>query len=157
VTGFARSAWVLKGKSRSGESVPDINGLTTVIALGVFCVFGALAPLSSASAEQTASIPMPERPKSFSQTGMASFYSIGGRTASGAKSDPQGMTAAHRRLPFGSRVVVTHLKTGKQVIVTINDRGPFRKGRIIDLSKAAAHRLGITQYGVARVRVTALD
>ncbi|NJM35636.1 MAG: septal ring lytic transglycosylase RlpA family protein [Rhodomicrobium sp.] len=67
------------------------------------------------------------------------------------------MTAAHRHLRFGSRVRVRHLQSGREVTVTINDRGPFRKGRIIDLSRDAARALGMTKQGIARVRITLLD
>jgi len=89
-------------------------------------------------------------------TGMASYYASGTRTASGARFNPGGMTAAHRTLPFGTRVLVTHTATGRSVTVTINDRGPFIKGRIIDLSRGAASALGITSAGVARVSVSVL-
>lgn len=93
----------------------------------------------------------------FSQTGMASYYIPRGRTASGAKADPKGLSAAHRKLPFGTRVRVTHLKSGREVIVTVDDRGPFRGKRIIDISKEAAKALGMTKSGVARVRITRVD
>jgi len=85
--------------------------------------------------------------------GMASYYWEGQRTASGARFNPSAMTAAHRSLPFGTRVLVTHLASGRTVTVTINDRGPFIKGRIIDLSSGAAGVLGIKSAGVARVSV----
>src|SRR5262245_9346699 len=87
-------------------------------------------------------------------TGIASYYSSGTRTASGARFNPGGMTAAHRSLPFGTRVLVTSAATGRSVTVTINDRGPFVKGRIIDLSRGAAQALGITGAGLARVSVS---
>ncbi len=90
-------------------------------------------------------------------TGIASYYSSGTRTASGARFNPSGMTAAHRSLPFGTRVVVTSLATGRTVTVTINDRGPFIKGRIIDLSRGAASALGITGAGLARVQVAVVN
>jgi rare lipoprotein A len=90
------------------------------------------------------------------QEGEASWYGPGfaGRTTSnGEIFDPAEMTAAHRTLPFGTRVRVTNLETGSSVEVRINDRGPFKAGRIIDLSRAAADRIGMLASGVARVRV----
>jgi rare lipoprotein A len=89
-------------------------------------------------------------------TGMASFYWQGQRTATGEHFNPDGMTAAHRTLPFGTRVRVTHLGNGRSVTVRINDRGPFVGGRIIDLSRGAASVLGMQHQGVARVKVTVL-
>jgi rare lipoprotein A (peptidoglycan hydrolase) len=92
-------------------------------------------------------------------SGVASFY--GGRfhgrpTASGVRFDSNAMTAAHRSLPFGTRVRVTHLGNGRSVEVRINDRGPYVGGRIIDLSRGAAGVLGMHGQGVARVNVTVL-
>jgi rare lipoprotein A len=81
----------------------------------------------------------------FAQSGIASVYSTkdsGSRTASGAKLNDGALTAAHRTLPFGSKVRVTNTQNGKSVVVTINDRGPFVRGRIIDLTPAAARSLG---------------
>jgi rare lipoprotein A len=89
--------------------------------------------------------------------GVASYYWQGQRTATGAWFNPSGMTAAHRTLPFGTKVRVTHLGSGRSVVVSINDRGPYIAGRIIDLSKGAAGVLGMHKQGVARVRVTVLD
>jgi rare lipoprotein A len=66
------------------------------------------------------------------------------------------MTAAHRSLPFGTRVRVENLKNGKSIIVRINDRGPFVGGRVIDLTRGAAHRLGFVSKGIERVRLTVL-
>jgi rare lipoprotein A len=87
------------------------------------------------------------------QTGIASVYS-GGRTADGERARPSGMTAAHRSLPFGTLVRVTNDRNGRSVVVRINDRGPFVRGRIIDLMPAAAHALGFS--GLARVTVTVI-
>jgi rare lipoprotein A len=85
------------------------------------------------------------------QRGIASVYSTdsGSRTASGARLNPGAFTAAHRSLPFGSKVRVTNLKNGRSVVVTINDRGPFVRGRIIDLTPAGARALGFS--GLASV------
>ena len=90
------------------------------------------------------------------QTGKASYYRHGNRTASGEHFDPRGYTAAHRTLPFGTRVLVTNLTNGKSVIVRINDRGPHVRGRIIDLSFNAAELVGITSSGVAQVKIVPL-
>lgn len=81
--------------------------------------------------------------KSLAQSGIASVHS-GGRTASGEHAHPQGMTAAHRSLPFGTKVRVTNHRTGRSVVVRINDRGPFVRGRIIDVMPAAARELGFS-------------
>ena len=92
--------------------------------------------------------------------GMASYYSsefAGSRTASGERFDPGAMTAAHRTLAFHSRVVVTNLSNDKEVIVRINDRGPWGKGRIIDISHAAARQIGMDRSGTARVKLELLD
>lgn len=89
-------------------------------------------------------------------TGIASYYWQGQRVASGGWFNPNGMTAAHRTLPFGTKVRVTHLGNGRSVTVTINDRGPFIKGRIIDLSRGAASVIGMTGQGLARVSVDVL-
>jgi rare lipoprotein A len=87
--------------------------------------------------------------RSFS--GMASFYGneSGSKTASGARFNQNAMTAAHRSLPFGTRLRVTH--GGRSVVVTINDRGPFIRGRVLDLSTGAARAVGLTGAGVGRV------
>lgn len=82
----------------------------------------------------------------FAESGVASVYSIksGSRTASGQPLNPSALTAAHRSLPFGTKVRVSNRKNGRSVIVTINDRGPFVRGRIIDVTPAAARELGFS-------------
>lgn len=91
------------------------------------------------------------------QRGRASFYRHGSRTANGERFDPSGMTAAHPSLPFGTRVRVVRPDTGSEVVVRINDRGPFTGGRVIDLAEGAARRLGIIRAGVAPVALYRLD
>ena len=94
-----------------------------------------------------------------SQVGIASLYARmhhGNRTASGQVYRQGELTAAHRTLPFGTRVRVTNLSNHRSVVVTITDRGPFVRGRIIDLSRRAARELGILKAGTARVRVVVL-
>ena len=92
--------------------------------------------------------------------GTASYYGKahhGKRTASGERFNLNALTAAHRTLPFGTRVKVTNLDNGRSVVVRINDRGPFRRGRIIDLSRAAAEQLNMLRSGTAPVRLESLD
>ncbi len=93
------------------------------------------------------------------EVGIASYYDSaheGRATASGERFDPDRLTAAHPTLPFGTRVRVTNLENGRSVVVTITDRGPFHRGRVIDLSERAARRLGFVARGVARVRLDVL-
>ncbi|WP_349253279.1 septal ring lytic transglycosylase RlpA family protein [Bradyrhizobium sp. CB3481] len=93
--------------------------------------------------------------RSFS--GKASYYSyLKRKTASGSSFDRDALTAAHRSLPFGARVRVTATTNNKSVVVRINDRGPWVRGRVLDLSRAAARSLGITDRGVAQVRAEVL-
>ncbi|MGH6777360.1 MAG: septal ring lytic transglycosylase RlpA family protein [Bradyrhizobium sp.] len=82
-------------------------------------------------------------------SGLASYYGSGRRTASGQRFNPHALTCAHRTLPFGTRLLVTH--NGRSVVVTVNDRGPFVHGRVLDLSTAAARAVGLTSAGVGRV------
>ncbi len=94
-----------------------------------------------------------------SVVGEASFYGRrfqGRRTASGERYDMSQLTCAHPTAPFGTRLRVTDLETGRSVVVTVNDRGPFTRGRVVDVSLAAARALGMVERGVARVRVERL-
>jgi rare lipoprotein A len=111
---------------------------TRTTAAGAVALAGAL--LVGASSAQAAG-----------QCGSASWYALYSQTASGEQMDPSELTAAHRTLPFGTKLKVTNQKNGKTVIVRINDRGPFIKGRVIDLSKAAANRLGFVSSGVTSI------
>ena len=89
----------------------------------------------------------------FAETCVASRYGYnGGRTASGERMDPSAMTAAHRTRPFGSHITVTSLSTGRSITVRVNDRGPFVKGRCIDLSTGAADVLGIGGTAMVSLR-----
>ncbi|SDB08280.1 rare lipoprotein A [Pseudomonas sp. NFACC23-1] len=99
-------------------------------------------------------------PHGYDQTGVASYYGArhhGKRTASGERFDQHSLTAAHRQLPFGTRVKITNLSNNDSVVVRINDRGPYSRGRLIDVSREAAEQLGMLRSGTARVRVQALD
>lgn len=103
--------------------------------------------------------PPPPPAAQFQQSGLASVYAQrlhGRRTASGERYDRHAFTAAHRHLPFGTLVKVVNLKNGREVKVRINDRGPYRKGRIIDLSYAAAKQLEMLREGVTHVKINAL-
>lgn len=90
------------------------------------------------------------------QTGKASYYWQDTRTASGERFNPEGLTAAHRKLPFGTWVRAVNLRNGKSVIVRINDRGPYIRGRIIDLSRGAARQIDMIKAGVVPIRVEVL-
>lgn len=104
--------------------------------------------------------PAPDGLAGWRQTGVASWYGDpfhGRRTASGEVYDMERLTAAHQTLPFGTRVRVENLDNGMAVTVRINDRGPFVKGRILDLSRRAARELGMIGSGTARVQITVLE
>lgn len=85
--------------------------------------------------------------------GVASFYTEGTQTASGEKFDTHELTAAHPSLPFGTRLRVTNVATGQSVTVRVNDRGPYVRGRVVDVSHSAAEALGIVDQGVAKVKL----
>jgi rare lipoprotein A len=85
--------------------------------------------------------------------GVASFYTEGVRTASGERLNPNALTAAHPSLPFGTRLRITSVASGRSVVVRVNDRGPFIKGRAVDVSYSAAKELGMTERGVAKVKM----
>jgi rare lipoprotein A len=116
----------------------------TVAALAALCALSGAAHAGQASKSRGTS------------EGMASWYQCCKRTANGEAFKPMGITAAHRTLPFGTRLLVEDTKTGKAIEVRVNDRGPFAKKRIIDLSKGAAMKLGIIGRGHAHVRLTVL-
>jgi rare lipoprotein A len=119
------------------------------VALAVF-LYGCASAHPLATGPMTGPIP---------ETGVASYYAHqhdGRRTASGERFDMRGLTAAHPSLPFGTRVKVTNLDNGRTVVVRINDRGPFLKQRVIDVSYAAAQELGMIARGTARVQIDVL-
>lgn len=94
------------------------------------------------------------------QVGKASWYGgdfHGGRTANGERYDMESLTAAHRTLPFGTQIKVTNLENGQECVVRINNRGPFRQGRILDVSRAAARELGMIGRGIAKVQMQILS
>jgi rare lipoprotein A len=85
--------------------------------------------------------------------GVASFYTEGTETASGEKFDTRELTAAHPTLPFGTKLRVTNMSTGRAVTVRVNDRGPYVAGRVVDVSHSAADALGMVGAGIAKVRL----
>jgi peptidoglycan lytic transglycosylase len=113
------------------------------------------AAASKKTSAQVASRRAPESKDS--SYGLASFYSYDPKTASGEKFDKNELTAAHRTLPFGTRVRVTNVATGQSVTVRVNDRGPFVNGRVVDVSHGAADKLGITGQGVAKVKLEVVE
>ena len=121
----------------------------------------AIIPISPATRETSPRATFPaSSPPTVVEAGLASWYGTkhqGKRTASGEVFDQKKFTAAHRSLPWGSIVKLTNLANGKSVEVRINDRGPFGKGRIIDVSRAAASVLGMVESGVTRVQVELLS
>ena len=117
----------------------------------------------AADSAALAALAVPAEPEEVSgvhlATGTASYYGErfrGRRTASGERFDPDGLTAAHRTLPFGTQLRVVNERTGRSVVVRVTDRGPFHGSRILDLSKAAARRIGMVASGTARVRIEQL-
>jgi rare lipoprotein A len=135
---------------------------------GATVAFAGAALLAACQSLPTPPLPTPPLPTAptgdeqpgFTQVGLASWYGPhfhGKRTANGERFDMNGFTAAHRTLPLNSYVRVVNLATGHSVVVRINDRGPYAPRRIIDLSAKAARDLGMTEDGVARVRIDLLN
>jgi rare lipoprotein A len=124
----------------------------------------AVAALVALSGQSEAHVPTRYRlapsasvvPLTWTEVGWSSWYGSesAGKTASGELYDMNKLTAAHRTLPFDSRIKVTNLRNGREVTVRVNDRGPNVPGRLLDLSKAAAQKLGFIGSGQARVRLT---
>lgn len=112
------------------------------------CAFGL------AIAASTAMVGLASQAEAASQCGKASWYKMGHTTASGERMNAAALAAAHRTLPFGTKVKVENLSNGRSVVVRINDRGPFVGGRVIDLTQGAAQKIGMINSGVAKVKVT---
>jgi rare lipoprotein A len=110
------------------------NSQTALVAVTMAACLMVVASASSASSAAA-------------QCGRASWYALHSKTASGERMNPSAMTAAHRSLPFGTKLKVTNQDNGRSVVVRINDRGPFIKGRVLDLSKGAANQLGFIGSG----------
>ncbi len=131
-----------------------------VVSLSIAFASMALAGCGASSPRSGRSTTLPTVAIGATQVGAASFYAdslAGNSTANGEPYDPRALTAAHRTLPFGTRVAVTRLDNGRRVVVRINDRGPFAGSRILDLSRAAAEALQMIRAGVVRVEVEVLS
>jgi rare lipoprotein A len=113
--------------------------------------------LTQADQPRTAVAATKAAPASGASYGVASYYSYPGRTANGERYDPGQLTAAHRTLPFGTKLQVTNLNSGRSVVVRVNDRGPFIHGRVVDVSYAAARELNLLHAGTAKVKVEVLN
>lgn len=138
------------------EQSPDLSDLRAAVAAlpDEASVEAVTAPAPAVEAE-----PAPEPAYETLAVGEASYYGhelAGNRTASGERFNPQALTAAHRSLPMGTKLRVTNTGNGKSVVVRINDRGPFAKARILDLSLAAAHKINMVRAGKARVKIERL-
>ena len=90
------------------------------------------------------------------ESGHASWYALTSKTASGERCDPAAMTAAHQSLPLGTVIFIENLENARGVVVRVNDRGPFVRGRIIDVTRAVASKLGFLKDGLAKVRLTVI-
>ena len=153
-----RGVWTRGGlspsESQTGSSAPD-KPQTHTLPREIPPVATMPSSPETGDGAPIAKIPVPSQP-TIMETGLASWYGSrhhGKRTASGEVFNQEKFTAAHRTLPWGSKVKVTNLANGKSVEVRINDRGPFSKGRIIDLSRAAARSLGMVEQGITTVRI----
>jgi rare lipoprotein A len=130
-----------------------------LVTVGVLFLLGSMAQAPTVDARGTlprAPLQMAHHRASLGETGLASWYGTdlqGRRTASGALFDKNKLTAAHRKLAFGTTVRVTNLKTRQSTLLKINDRGPAIPGRVIDVSWEAARELGFVEAGLARVRI----
>jgi rare lipoprotein A len=150
------------------QAAPIRRGRALAFAATAFSLAGCVTPGTPVATTPSKEEPVrlaavPARPKSIRNVetshrfeGLASYYWEGKRVASGARFDPDGLSAAHPSLPFGTKLKVSDPKTGKSVVVTVNDRGPFVRGRVLDLSRGAARALGMESRGVNRVSAQVL-
>lgn len=135
-------------KRVAGQPVKNRNASIALIAVGMLALSASASEAGQRKSWRDANASVGS---GHSFSGKASFYGSesGSKTASGQRFNQNAMTAAHRTLPFGTRLKVTH--GGRSVVVTVNDRGPFIKGRVLDLSKGAARAVGLTSRGVGHV------
>ena len=145
IIGLAAAA-ILSGCAASPHAPPNVTGTNSGISNS-----GNLKPYTVRGQTYYPAIPKP----GYVETGLASWYgpeSGSGKTADGERFDPDGLSAAHKTFPLPSLAEVTNLDNGKTIRVRVNDRGPFSSGRIIDLSRGAAHALGMSGTGKVRVK-----
>ena len=165
-TGVGQYLDFVNGTGRLLVNAPSPSRCRCRIHLQIVAVAVAAATLAACGGPAVVSNPhpapartakhIPSATKSAAKTssyGVASFYKDDTETASGEKFDPDQLTAAHRTLPFGTRLRVTNVETGRSVTVRINDRGPYIPGRSVDLSYSAADTIGMVERGVTKVKV----
>jgi rare lipoprotein A len=159
-----------------GASIPEAGPKTSVVARLLPLTKGLALPPGAAPRSQVPpvnyditvhadlplddGVPGNEAPRPIFEQGGASWYGIQfhmKKTANGERFDMGALTAAHKTLPFGTKVCVRSLVNGKEVLVRINDRGPYAQGRIIDLSRAAADQIGLTALGIKQVALSVID
>lgn len=148
-----RNPAAIKGFSRPGERPVFSGPVERTRPLAIRTIAAAAAATLLGGCSVISMIPI----ASAAECGLASWYRMGTMTASGEAMNAADLAGAHRTLPFGTRVRVENLANGKSVVVRINDRGPFIRGRVIDVTEGAAERLGMIQAGVTDVRVTLVE
>jgi rare lipoprotein A len=148
----AVTAAALAACPHTGEASQASGGWVTTIVRARAVAAATGVPVGPSSLAQP-SLAQPGPARAGLPGGIASYYWQDQMTASGERFNRRAFTAAHKTLPIGSMVRVTHETTGRAVVVRINDRGPFTPGRVIDLSEAAAEQIGMTSRGLARVRL----
>jgi rare lipoprotein A len=135
-----------------GTAAHGCRSALTLLATGLF-----VAGLTSCARDRPDAQPLAcAQPRLYAADGVASWYGgahHGRLTANGERFDMNALSAAHRELPFGTRIRVTNVENGRSVVVTVNDRGPYIAGRALDLSRRAAEQLGFAEEGTARVRI----
>ena len=149
--------YVADGGPQATATSATVRSVDTVVVDSV--MQDSVAFDTTATTLETVEAPQPEPEARHLATGEASYYGPGfaGRpTANGERFNPSEMTAAHRTLPFGTRLRVTNERNGKSVVVRVNDRGPYAGNRILDLSEGAASKIGMLSSGTARVRIDVL-
>jgi rare lipoprotein A len=156
------SAFVGRSSALSAKEASTPAAVTAPVVVADYPVNNSTLPVvksTGANVQKTSFVPKADQTRAL-QTGVASYYGPGfhgRRTANGERFDMNAMTAAHRTLPFGTLLKVTNLDNGQSAIVRVNDRGPFIKGRVLDLSVAAAKQIGSKHSGTASVKIELVE